>query len=186
MTVPVMIHLLFDGKNSPSASFNGYTGEGRGEDGKDRPIGWTILDMQEGAITFTIDASMLDLGIDGLTEALVPILFADGGVMAELIAGLEDGVEAVLGAPVYILVDYNQSNITVSLKPSAETRGVYDYKNMAWLSNNQLLVALLSVFPVRDAFYMLGSLLIISSLFVGIVRIKEYSSGKQKRGGKER
>jgi hypothetical protein len=83
-------------------------------------------------------------------------------------------LEGALGAPIYVSADYETGAITVILQPSVTSRGVYDYQRMAYLANNQLLTALLSVFPVRDALYMLGALLVFSSLLIGIIRGKQY------------
>jgi hypothetical protein len=189
LTVPVLIHLLFDERDAPSHDFNGYTGEGRGEDNKNKPVGWSILDMQEGIMTFSVDLSFLTTGdYADLINFIIPTLFAEDGMVEQLIAGVEGAVadEDLLGSPIYIGVNYAENTITLSLTPSSTSRGVYDYKNMAYLANNNLLIAAISLFPIRDAFYLLGAFLAVSSLAVGIVREKQYVKKEEADNGESK
>jgi hypothetical protein len=133
--------------------------------------------MQEGVITFSADVSALTKGdYADIVNFLLPTLFDKNGVAEQLTAGAENAVadKDVLGAPIYIDVDFANDTVTFSLTPSVSLRGVYDYKNTSFLANNHLLTALTSLFPVRDAFYLFGAFLALSGFAVGVIREKQY------------
>ncbi|MDR3263831.1 MAG: hypothetical protein LBT30_05925 [Clostridiales bacterium] len=183
LTIPVLIHLLFDERDDPSTAFPGYTGEGRGDADKDAPIKWSILDIQEGTMTFSLDLSAFNAGnYDGLIKWLLPALFGEDGMVEELLKAVEAAVadEDLLGSPIYVDIDYSADTVTVSLTPSSASRGVYDFKNMSFLNSNHLLVAVISLFPIRNAFYIFGAFLTLSTLVVGMLRQKQYAN---KKGG---
>ncbi|MDR3294006.1 MAG: hypothetical protein LBT20_07905 [Clostridiales bacterium] len=184
LTIPVLIHLLFDERDAPSTPFPDYVGEGRGEENADAPIRWSILDIQEGAMTFSVDLGALGAGSYAeLIKWLIPSLFGEGGMVEALLDGVESAIadESIIGSPIYIGIDYEGNTITVALTPSSESRGVYDYKNMAYLANNRLLIAVTSLFPIRTACYTLGFVLTLSTLVIGMLRKKEY---ERKEGGR--
>ncbi|MDR2267452.1 MAG: hypothetical protein LBE09_07750 [Christensenellaceae bacterium] len=192
LTIPVLIHLLFDERAAPSKPFTNYVGEGRGEENKDAPIKWAILDMQQ-------DVMSLDLNLNDLLGDLTGIvMFVSEGyftedytgtipiddIMASLATALAD--ENVLGAPIYIdmkLINAETGVIQIKLVPNSETRGVFDYKRMAWFDSNYLIVAIISIFPLRNAFYIFGVFVAISSLAIGIIRKSQYvGKGRSLKG----
>jgi hypothetical protein len=185
LTIPVLLHLLFDERNAPSYGFSGYEGEGRGEENKDAPISWSVLDLQGGVMTFSLDAGgLLPTDYTELLEWLMPALFGEGGMMEELLTAVESAIasDELVGAPIYVSIDYAANTLSISIESPNSGRGVYDYMSMAWLANNQLLVAVISIFPVRNACLMLGGLLALSGIALGIIRQKKYGANVQKGG----
>ncbi|MDR2047472.1 MAG: hypothetical protein LBP79_06240 [Clostridiales bacterium] len=184
LTVPVLIHLLFDERSSPSNGYSNYTGEGRGEENKDAPLSWSILDLQGGAMTFSIDTDgLLPADYGEVVDWLMPALFGESGMAEELLTSVNGAIasDELLGAPIYVSVNYADKTLTVSIESSGGARGVWDYKKMAWLNSNHILIALLSVFPIRNAFYMFGGLLALTGFAVGCVRQKQYARGSERR-----
>ncbi|MDR0751477.1 MAG: hypothetical protein LBF12_02645 [Christensenellaceae bacterium] len=184
LTIPVLIHLLLDDRADPYQPFNNYTGEGRGEENKNAPIKWAILDMQQEIMG--VELNLIDLLGDlatnkAITEALTNIL--NGESLQGTINALNGAIasDEILGAPIYVSLIYDaaSSTILIELIPSSERRGVYDYMRMAWFDSNYLLVAVISLFPIRNTFYIFSLLLCISSLILGIARKRQYAgSGK--------
>ncbi|MDR2090312.1 MAG: hypothetical protein LBP62_01445 [Clostridiales bacterium] len=178
LTVPVLMHLLFDERQDPWYGYNGYTGEGRGEENKNQPLRWSVLDLQGGAMTFSIDAGgLIPTDYNELLDWILPTLFDDGGMLETLLKSVDSAIasEELVGSPIYVAVDYAENTITISVQSSNGSRGVHDYMSMAWLNSNHLLMAVFSIFPVRNAFYIFGGLLALTGFALGAVRQKQYA-----------
>jgi hypothetical protein len=178
LTVPVLLHLLFDERGDAYSDYNDYTGEGRGEADKNAPLRWSVLDLQGGAMTFSIDASgLIPSDYNELLDWILPTLFDEGGMLETLLKSVDSAIasDELIGSPIYIAVDYSENTITISVESSNQTRGVHDYKSMAWLNSNHLLTAVFSIFPVRNAFYTFGGLIALTGVALGFIRQKQYA-----------
>jgi hypothetical protein len=107
----------------------------------------------------------------------LPTLFGDGGMLETLLQSADSAIasEELVGSPIYVAVDYAENTVTVSVESANQSRGVYDYKSMAWLNSNHLLTAVISIFPVRNAFYIFGGLIALTGFALGFVRQKQYA-----------
>jgi hypothetical protein len=185
LTIPVLVHLLFDERPDPTYPFTNYVSEfeERDESNKDDPIHWAILDMQPGVmalVSLNISDALPD-NLGALTEFLSGAFDKIMGktMVQDIVRAVNEAIanENVIGSPIYLVVNYDSktTGVDVLLKPSSESRGVFDYKTMAWFNSNNLLVAVISIFPIRNAFYLLGSLIAISSIILGLIRKKQYA-----------
>jgi hypothetical protein len=134
--------------------------------------------LQGGAMTFSIDASgLIPSDYNELLDWILPTLFDEGGMLETLLKSVDSAIasDELIGSPIYIAVDYAENTITISVESSDQTRGVHDYKSMAWLNSNHLLTAVFSIFPVRNAFYTFGGLIALSGVALGFIRQKQYA-----------
>ncbi|MCL2631141.1 MAG: hypothetical protein FWD49_06460 [Firmicutes bacterium] len=158
MTIAAIAHLLLDARYEPDF------GEKEGE------VKWTILDMQEGAME--VDLNILPDNLLGFARRLV------SGFGRPITRFIEDLVELeeVAGSPIYF---HLRSNLTLTISNSTEERGVFDYMQHAWLNSNHLLVAVISLFPLRNLFLIFAGVLVITSLLIYHIREKEFVKDKE-------
>jgi len=196
MTVPAIVHLVINQRKESNEdpevddiSFY-YGGEGRAEAGlTDSPIRWTILDMQEGELSFE-----LNLGEDIFTYLAIGELL-DTKFLEHALAALNKSIpdEAVAGSVINIGVTITDADavsadpslvlgtIKIEITPASEARGVWDYMHMAWLDSNSLLFAVISLFPARRIMFLFAGLIILLSLLIGFIRESEF---KKRMAGK--
>jgi hypothetical protein len=77
----------------------------------------------------------------------------------------------VLGSPIYIGIDVETGNLT--LTPANSSRGTLDYMRQAWLDNNGLLYIVVGFFSTRTLFYIYAPIMAIIAILLGIVRERE-------------
>ena len=203
MTIPTIVHLVINDRYESTEDplkedvIFIYKGEGREEAGTvESPIKWTVLDMQEGVLSFDIDALSMMSGLtdEGLTSLLEMILTDEdtaAGIeemLAPILGAVNDAItdEALAGS--VITVDVNivtdsdveideslkKGTINIAIVPANESRGVWDYMNMAWLDSNNLLFTVISLFPARRIMLVFGGLVVILSLIIGAIRESQY------------
>lgn len=150
LTIPTLIHLMTDDrtKNMENVDFALY--DEALEEVKNDPVKWNVLDMMGSSMDMD-----LDLGEYGFIISLV------GPDVAEII-----GDEDILGSPIYI--SYKDAKLT--LTPSNETRGVLDYMSMAWLNNNGLLYAIVTLMTVRNISFIFAAWIIVLNFMIGLLR----------------
>ncbi len=199
MTIPTLIHLLINERDLEEVPFLIRV------DGEmlDDPTTWTVLDMVGDPMEF-------DLGEDGMgllspsLSGLLGLLFNDlvNDVLHGVSNTLED--ENFVGAPVYIelsggsvlyivptnvnIDDLNAEHIKwLEEKGYLHDRGVLDYKRMAWLDSNSLIVMITSLFSIRKLFLIFAGVIMITTYAIGLLREQEESqqSNKEREGKKE-
>lgn len=142
------------------------------------PVRWTVLDMDGKPMEVSIGSLSALLGsIDPALAAATPIIL---GVVEEIGPSLINSIvnlvsnEAVAGAPIYMSLDISDGDTaTIVLRPSNEQRGMLGYQNSAWLNSNNLIFALISIFPARQVLYIWSAVVIALTLAIGAIRLKE-------------
>lgn len=202
MTIPTIVHLVINDRLESTEDPEKediifiYKGEGREAAGKtESPIRWTILDMQEGALTFDLEVVKMISGMEEgqLKTILTNLLTTNQGVtlgenlinniLKALNAAIKD--EALAGSVITIGVDIiapneaeekgaNPGTVSISITPASESRGVWDYTHMAWLDSNHLLFMVITLFPARYIILCFSGLIVILSLIIGVIREKQY------------
>ena len=124
---------------------------------KNDPVLWNVLDMMGKPMD-------IDMELDGTVSLLINLL---GGDLAKII-----GDKDILGSPIYI----SYQNKAITLTPSNESRGVLDYMSMAWLNNNGLLYAIVTLISVRTVFLIFAGWMILINFMIGLLR----GMGKEK------
>lgn len=193
LTIPVLIHLLFNEKEydetlpfylscdripkeivfddgTPESYFYNNVDRADGEAG----VTWSVLDM---------DGSPMEINLGGLMQGLDPsirtlVLSLVQSLGPSLVGTLRDIIAdpALAGAPIYVGIKIGRedlANTALLLTPTNESRGMLDYKKNAWLDSNHLLFAVISLFPIRLWLYLWGSIVIAISVFVGSMRMKD-------------
>lgn len=157
LTIPTLIHLMTDDrtKNMENVDFALY--DKALEQVKNDPVLWNVLDMMGKPMD-------IDMELDGTVSLVINLLSND---LAKII-----GDKDILGSPIYI--SYNDKAIT--LTPSNESRGVLDYMSMAWLNNNGLLYAIVTLISVRTVFLIFAGWMILTNFMIGLLR----GMGKEK------
>lgn len=155
LTIPTLIHLMTDDrtKNMENVDFALY--DEALKEVKNDPVLWNVLDMMGKPMD-------IELSIDGTVGSLLPMVIPlASGDLAKII-----GDKDILGSPIYI--SYNGKAIT--LTPSNESRGVLDYMSMAWLNNNGLLYAIVTLISVRTVFLIFAGWMILTNFMIGLLR----------------
>ncbi|MDY4655259.1 MAG: hypothetical protein SO386_03440 [Eubacteriales bacterium] len=157
LTIPTLIHLMTDDrtKNMENVDFALY--DEALKQVKNDPVLWNVLDMMGKPMD-------IDMELDGTVSLVINLLSND---LAKII-----GDKDILGSPIYI--SYNGKAIT--LTPSNESRGVLDYMSMAWLNNNGLLYAIVTLISVRTVFLIFAGWMILTNFMIGLLR----GMGKEK------
>lgn len=155
LTIPTLIHLMTDDrtKNMENVDFALY--DEAEKKVKNDPVLWNVLDMMGKPMD-------IELSIDGEIGALLPTIISFASNDLANIIGDKD----ILGSPIYI--SYNGKAIT--LTPSNESRGVLDYMSMAWLNNNGLLYAIVTLISVRTVFLIFAGWMILTNFMIGLLR----------------
>lgn len=157
LTIPTLIHLMTDDrtKNMENVDFALY--DEALKQVKNDPVLWNVLDMMGKPMD-------IDMELDGTVSLLINLL---GGDLAKII-----GDKDILGSPIYI----SYQNKAITLTPSNESRGVLDYMSMAWLNNNGLLYAIVTLISVRTVFLIFAGWMILTNFMIGLLR----GMGKEK------
>lgn len=196
LTIPVLVHLVLNERevNEEVTYYLSCTMEPKtlvtdkdGDNVYKKPVAneevetvlhWTILDMQGTSMNIDLSGAVSGLGIDipGLIESLNLGKTLDGilGTVNEAIAD-----PALAGAELYIGLDLRNDKVQLMLTPAAESRGMHGYQNSAWLNSNNLLFAVISIFPARQWLYIWGAVVIFSSVAVAALRVKQYGGKKE-------
>lgn len=188
MTLPTIVHLVINNRKEstedPDIEDIGfyYGGEGRAAAGKtDSPIKWTILDMQEGDLSFEFVlpesiGSYLDLLL--LDPTLIPQLLTavNSSIKEEALAGsvITIGLKIIGDKDIEKDPTLVKGTMKISITPASEARGVWDYMHMAWLDSNHMLFAVISLFPARRIMFVFAGLIIILTLLIGFIRESEF------------
>ncbi|HQC54416.1 MAG TPA: hypothetical protein PKX91_01665 [Clostridia bacterium] len=201
MTIPVLIHLLFNERdikkdlpyllkydyipkevtvtikdedgNIITQDPDGYSPYYNLEEREDPEGGvtWTVLDMDGNPMEIKIGELLEGTG---LSSFIIGIIKGDTGT--SIINTLRNIVadENVLGAPIYISIHVDEvepSNTALVLGPSNTSRGMLGYKNSAWLNSNHLLFAVISIFPARIWLLIWGAMVVATSVTIGVINI---------------
>ena len=124
-----------------------------------------------------IDLSGLLAGVSGIEDIIPLIANPVGDILVSVNEALAD--PALAGAELYVGIDLRNDGLQIMLTPAAEARGMHGYQNAAWLDSNNLLFALISVFPVRQWAYIWGAIVIFASVAVGALRVSQYGGKKE-------
>ena len=188
LTIPVLVHLLLNEREiNEEVTFylqadvtpKTIVTDADGENVYNKPvineevetvITWSILDMQGTAMN--IDLSGLLAGVSGIEDIIPLIANPVGDILVSVNEALAD--PALAGAELYVGIDLRNDGLQIMLTPAAEARGMHGYQNAAWLDSNNLLFALISVFPVRQWAYIWGAIVIFASVAVGALRVSQY------------
>ncbi|MBR6751603.1 MAG: hypothetical protein IKM01_05085, partial [Clostridia bacterium] len=142
------------------------------------PVRWTVLDMDGKPMEVSIGSvsgllASINPALAGVSPIVMGILEEFGPSICNSIVNLVSH-EDVAGAPIYIGIDISDGDTaTLALRPSNEQRGMLGYQNSAWLNSNNLIFALISIFPVRQVLYIWSAVVIALSLAIGAIRLKE-------------
>lgn len=155
LTIPTLIHLMTDDRTKNMENVDYALYDEALKQVKNDPVLWNVLDMMGKPMD-------IELSIDGEIGKLLPtIISLASGDLANII-----GDKDILGSPIYI--SYNGKAIT--LTPSNESRGVLDYMSMAWLNNNGLLYAIVTLISVRTVFLIFAGWMILTNFMIGLLR----------------
>lgn len=196
LTIPVLVHLLLNEREIneeityqlvaevvPKTFITDADGDKVYEDAipneeVETVLRWTILDMQGTAMNIDLSGVIGGLGID--VGGLITSMKLDTTLAAVLETVNEALADpALAGAEIYIGLDTRDGGFQIMLTPSAEGRGMHGYQNSAWLDSNNLLFAVISIFPARQWLYIWGAIVIFSSVAVAALRLKEYGGDKK-------
>ncbi len=199
LTIPVLVHLVLNEREvseeityylSATLEPKSVVTDDDGDNLYEKPVAneevetvlrWTILDMQGTPMSIDLTGAVNDLstsvGIDiaGLLEG--NLSKAVGDILATVNEAIAD--PALAGAELYVGIDLRNDKAQLMLTPAAESRGMYGYQNSAWLNSNNLLFAVISIFPARQWLYIWGSIVIFSSVAVAALRLKQYGGKKE-------
>lgn len=151
LTIPTLIHLMTDDRTKNMENVDYALYDEALEQVKNDPVLWNVLDMMGKPMD-------IDMELDGTVSIVISLISGD---LAKII-----GDKDILGSPIYI--SYNGKAIT--LTPSNESRGVLDYMSMAWLNNNGLLYAIVTLISVRTVFLIFAGWMILTNFMIGLLR----------------
>lgn len=140
---------------------------------------WSILDMQ--GTSMNIDLGGLLAGVDGIESIISMLSKPVGDILVSVNEALAD--PAMAGAQISVGIDLRNDGFQIMLTPSAEARGMHGYQNAAWLDSNNLLFAVISIFPARQWLYIWGAMVIFSAVAVGALRVSQYGGKKEELAG---
>lgn len=200
LTVPVLVHLIINQREfNEELDFilnyemipNVLKTEDHPEDYEDelRPltdeekemlVKWSILDMQGTPMNIDIDLPDIQIAGFSLTTLINNIINEASAEIVPLLTALNNaiGSEALAGTPIYFGIDATDlkdgAKLSLSISSTVQARGMWDYKKSAWLNSNNLLFAVISIFPARQWLYIWGAVVVFASLAVGAIRLSEY------------
>ncbi len=196
LTIPVLVHLLLNEREIneeityqlvaevvPKTFITDADGDKVYEDAipneeVETVLRWTILDMQGTPMNIDLSGVIGGLGID--VGGLITSMKLDT-TLASVLETVNEALAdpALAGAEIYIGLDTRDGGFQIMLTPAAEGRGMHGYQNSAWLDSNNLLFAVISIFPARQWLYIWGAIVIFSSVAVAALRLKEYGGDKK-------
>lgn len=199
MTLPTLIHLVLNQREEVvlpylleyDVSVNPYVSGARPDNliikgpraDKEGKVNWTVLDMQGGEMAIQIGDILRNAGFENQAiKLLMPAI--DGMVKSSLPNVLEKlnealATPAVTGSNLYLQLNISDlENPKLAIVSATESRGMHGYMHSAWLNSNNLLFAVISIFPARQWLYILGSWLIFTSVAVGAIRYSQYAKDK--------
>ena len=196
LTIPVLVHLLLNEREIneeityqlvadvvPKTFITDADGDKVYEDAipneeVETVVRWTILDMQGTPMNIDLSGVIGGLGID--VGGLITSMKLDT-TLASVLETVNEALAdpALAGAEIYIGLDTRDGGFQIMLTPAAEGRGMHGYQNSAWLDSNNLLFAVISIFPARQWLYIWGAIVIFSSVAVAALRLKEYGGDKK-------
>jgi hypothetical protein len=165
MTIPAIVHLVVNQREKDVLPFI-FAGEGREED-PEAPIDWTIMDMLGEPMPIALPGS-----IGGILGLIPKELMND--VFQQISEVVKN--EKVAGSYIYfdITIDEDTGATSFEIVPTNASRGVLDYMHQQWLGSNNLLFAIISLFPLRALFLIFGGVLALASFCIGLIREKQY------------
>ena len=196
LTIPVLVHLLLNEREIneeityqlvaevvPKTFITDADGDKVYEDAipneeVETVVRWTILDMQGTPMNIDLSGVIGGLGID--VGGLITSMKLDT-TLASVLETVNEALAdpALAGSEIYIGLDTRDGGFQIMLTPAAEGRGMHGYQNSAWLDSNNLLFAVISIFPARQWLYIWGAIVIFSSVAVAALRLKEYGGDKK-------
>ncbi len=143
---------------------------------------WTILDMQGAPMTIDL-GGIKQVEINGSTLDIPNVISLLSEAIGSLLNTVNSSIAdpALAGSELYVGLDLRDGGFQLMLTPAANLRGMHGYQYSAWLNSNNLLFAVISLFPARQYLYIWGAVVIFSSVAVAALRVKEYGGDKPKK-----
>ncbi|MBO7156000.1 MAG: hypothetical protein J6V83_01190 [Clostridia bacterium] len=199
LTIPVLVHLLLNERKfneeltftlvadvTPNLVKTDAEGDNmdyndavvRDEDKQEVAVHWTILDMQGGNMKINLDSVMADPTVKGIIDLLTVTMQP---ILESILTSVKDVISDpnVAGSEIYIGLDATEGGLDLVLTSAVQSRGMHGYQYSAWLNSNNLLFAVISIFPARQWLYIWGGMVIFASLAVGALRLKEFGGKKE-------
>ncbi len=152
----------------------------RDEDEVEVSFRWSILDMAGGTMDVDLSGLLGDGTVSGLltNETIISILEP---LVSDILTTVDEAIAdpALADNEIYICLDMRDGNFKIALTSAVQQRGMWDYQSSAWLNSNNLLFAIISIFPARQVLYVWGGIVIFSAVAVGAIRLSEFG-GKKK------
>lgn len=152
----------------------------RDEDEVEVNFRWSILDMAGGTMDVDLGGLLGNGTIGGLltNDAIISMLEP---LVADVLTTVDEAIAdpALADNEIYICLDMRDGNFKLALTSAVQQRGMWDYQSAAWLNSNNLLFAVISIFPARQVLYIWGGMVIFSAVAVGAIRLSEYGGKKR-------
>lgn len=168
MTIPTLVHLLFNKRDLEEMPFLIVVGE----EMQDDPVTWTVLDMAGDEMVFDLGEDGMGV-LDSVMAGAIDFMFR--GAIDKILVAVTNGLssEDVVGAPIYLKLE---NGSVLKIIPSNSQRGVLDYMKMAWLDSNSMIIMITALFSIRKLFLIFAGVLIITTYAIGLLR--EEQTGK--------
>lgn len=160
--------------------------EYRDEDEVEVSFRWSILDMAGGTMDVDLSGLLEDGKVkDILTNEIIISMLEP--FVADILTTVDEAIAdpALADNEIYICLDMRDGNFKIALTSAVQQRGMWDYQSSAWLNSNNLLFAIISIFPARQVLYVWGGMVIFSAVAVGAIRLSEYGGKKKKEDDEE-
>ncbi len=196
MTIPVLVHLILNEREYDDTIMFHLEGDRipnpvmtdkkpdqyqkttpRTEDDVEVNLHWSILDMAGGTMDVDLTSSIKGTAAEGYLSAAMMLSSAISDILTAIDKSIAD--PAVADSEIFICLDFRDGQYKVALTSAVEQRGMWDYKKSAWLNSNNLLFAVISIFPARQMLYVWGGIVIFASVAIGALDLKEFG-GKKK------
>lgn len=162
MTIPAVVHLIIDRRPIPEEELHPFI-----LNGEEVFLTWSILDMTPDPIEIDLSGILGDAS--GILNLIQPY-------MKDLHSVINNAIQDENVANAKITISLDTESGKLSVKQSSKERGVFDYQNMAWFNSNNLLMLVISLFPMRHIVYVFGGIVAILSLLIGMIREKQYGA----------
>ncbi|MBO5776139.1 MAG: hypothetical protein J6R35_02070, partial [Clostridia bacterium] len=125
-----------------------------------------------------LDSVMADPAVKGIIDLLTVTMQP---ILESILTSVKDVISDpnVAGSEIYIGLDATEGGLDLVLTSAVQSRGMHGYQYSAWLNSNNLLFAVISIFPARQWLYIWGGMVIFASLAVGALRLKEFGGKKE-------